>query len=150
MDPLNPVVEQQDQEAVIKATLVPHDKRSGFLSRYLGNAAFIGEMRLFQFMDRLCPAYKGAFWEFVELSNGSMFLYPKMSQEKVDCNWPENFSSETVTPEAAGITACLFLFSHLSFELKGDALEKVCMLYENLREYMYGHPEARQIIALTD
>jgi hypothetical protein len=138
----------QTDDVTITATIVPQDQRPGFLGRYLGGAAFIGEMMLFQFMDRLCPSYKGGMWEFIELSNGAMF--PKMSQEKVDCAWPDNFSEAKVTPQAAGIVVTLFTLSHLSFRLKGDALEKVCALYENLREYMYGHPEARSIIALTD
>lgn len=150
MQTLDLLQTETQESASITATIVPHDRRSGFLSRYLGSGAFVGEMMLFQIFDRLCASYQGGFWEFVELSNGSMFLYPNLGDVKLDCAWPDNFSSEKVSPEAAGITATLMVLSHLSFRLKGDALEKVCMLYENLREYAYQHPESSSIIALTD
>lgn len=149
MDLLNPVAEVESQSA-IKAMILPQEQRSGFMRRYFGKSAFMTESVLFSFMDKLCESYTGGYWEFVELTNGAMFLFPKMSEEKVRCTWAENYSEEMVSPEAAGITATLMALSYMSFKVQGDDLEKVCQVYDGLREFVYEHPEARSIIALTD
>ena len=53
-----------------------------------------------------------------------------------------------MTADAAGITVCLFAFSHLSFEYLQT--EVFARHFHWLRDFALGHAEARQIFAAID
>lgn len=126
------------------------DSREGKLMEVFGMAALYAEPMIFNFMKRLDPTYNGGYWEFVDLSNGGFFMYPSRSEAKIRCSWPDNYSDAEVSPEAAGMVATLFALSHLSFKVSGATQERICELYEQLREYAYQHPECPAILSLTD
>jgi hypothetical protein len=52
-----------------------------------------------------------------------------------------------MSADAAGITACLFALSHLSFRIRSDSLARH---YYELRDFALEHAEASAIIAATD
>lgn len=61
----------------------------------------------------------------------------------------ENGFDGKLSPDAFGITACLYAFSELSFA--GDRMARTCATqYHLLREYVAGHPEARSIYRAID
>ncbi len=61
---------------------------------------------------------------------------------------PGNGYRGEMTAEAAGITVCLFAFSHLSFAYLQT--EVFARHFHWLREFALGHSEARQIFAAID
>jgi hypothetical protein len=52
-----------------------------------------------------------------------------------------------MSADAAGITACLFALSHLSFQTKN---EKIAEHYHLLRDFALEHAEASIILAAID
>ncbi len=60
----------------------------------------------------------------------------------------DNGYEGTMSADALGITACLYAYSHLSFDPK---LTEICAEhYHLLREFMLDHDEARSILAAID
>src|SRR5688572_9953700 len=58
-------------EHVIVAGVVPDARRAEFLPSKFGVMVMLKvETSIFAWMERLCPAYSGGHWNFVELSNG--------------------------------------------------------------------------------
>jgi hypothetical protein len=52
-----------------------------------------------------------------------------------------------MTADAAGITACLFAFSHLSFQTRDDVIARH---YYQLLDFALEHAEAAGILAAID
>lgn len=52
-----------------------------------------------------------------------------------------------MSAEAAGITACLFAFSHLSFRIPADTISSH---YYQLRDFALDHKESSAILAAID
>ena len=60
----------------------------------------------------------------------------------------DNGFEGTISADALGITACLYAYSHLSFDPK---LTEICTEhYHQLREFMLDHAEVRTILSATD
>lgn len=70
--------------SLITASLLPDRQRLNFWPKYFGKIPqwMLLEPRAFAWMDRLCEAYNGGYWNYYTLSNGSVFITP-------DCedNW---------------------------------------------------------------
>ena len=65
------------------------------------------------------PTIEAGFWDFIELSNGGFYMAPQHEgtfRFSVDTNGYEG----EMSPDAAGITVCLFAYSHLSFRYPDD------------------------------
>jgi hypothetical protein len=52
-----------------------------------------------------------------------------------------------LSADAAGITVCLFAYSHMSFEYTSEIFSEH---YHKLRDYALEHPEAARIFAAID
>ncbi|HCB1651835.1 TPA: antirestriction protein [Citrobacter freundii] len=55
-----------------------------------------------------------------------------------------------MSADAAGITACLYLYSHLSFHTEGADQERFSRLYHSLRDWACEHDEKEAILAAID
>jgi Antirestriction protein len=73
---------------------------------------------VYRWMRRLAPEYSGGYWHFYELSNGGFYMAPECEPLllRVEGNGYEGVMSSA----AAGITACPFGFSHLSFGIADE------------------------------
>lgn len=102
---------------------------------------------MFSIAEALADSYTGGYWEFHELSNGGFYMAPRFDTEfTVSC---QNGFEGKLSPDAFGITVCLYAFSELSFV--GDRVAQTCtQQYHLLREYAAEHPEARQIYRAID
>jgi len=105
------------------------------------------EDAVYAFMRHLVPEYKGGFWHFYELSNGGAYLAPQMGKEKVTVRVLGNGFEGEMTPDAAGITACLFALSHLSFQVQTETISNH---FYQLREFALEHAEGRAILRAID
>ncbi len=102
---------------------------------------------VFSMASRLSEDYSGGLWDFYTLSNGGFYMAPDNDGkfQVVSENGHECFMSGN----ALGITACLFAYSHLSFG-QGDFADTCGQHYHLLREYMFEHAEARNILRAID
>ena len=98
--------------------------------------------------SNIATEYNGYYWEFYALSNGGFYMAPCSDQSyQVIC---ENGFEGKLSADAPGITACLYAYSHLSFD-SYEAFAEICINhYHWLRAYMLGHKEASAILSAID
>jgi hypothetical protein len=95
---------------------------------------------------KLTTQYTGGYWTFMELSNGGCYLAPQ-SEATFHVSVDGNGFDGTVSADAAGITACLFALSHLSFQIRNESIAEH---YHQLRDFALEHAEASAIFAAID
>lgn len=102
---------------------------------------------IFGIASRLSSDYRGGYWQFHELSNGGFYMAPERDAPlQVEA---DNGFSGLLSPEAFGITVCLYAYSGLSFA--GDTFAEVCAEhYHRLRIFALDHVETEGIMAATD
>ncbi|OOG28854.1 hypothetical protein B1C78_00530 [Thioalkalivibrio denitrificans] len=132
--------------AAVTAVQVPGDERIGTMPSVFGKHMIVAEAMVYDMMGRLCDTYHGAYWQFFRLSNGGFYMAPE-HDGNMKISWPMNGYEGEMSPDAAGIVACLFAFS-LMAERTTD--ERFIDLFHALREFAAGHPECRKILAAID
>ena len=104
------------------------------------------EPAIYAFAERLSPTYCGGYWHFHQLSNGGFYMAPDDAEPFLVIS--DNGFEGTMSADALGITACLYAYSHLSFD--PDLADICAKHYHLLREFMLDHAEARIILSATD
>jgi len=130
----------------VTATLVPEGLRLATLPKYFGRWDIIVEGSIYNWMRALCAEYSGGEWRFIALSNGGIFLAPRVGQYRLV--QPENGFDDTVGDEAAGIIVTLCTLSHLSFRYPAEAV--FSERFHQLRAFALDHPEAGLIFRAID
>jgi len=102
---------------------------------------------VFSITSQLSEDYSGGYWQFYTLGNGGFYMAPDSDGkfQVTSQNGYEGFMSA----DALGISACLYAFSHLSFG-DGDFAETCARQYHLLREFMFEHSEAAEILRAID
>ena len=103
---------------------------------------------LYATAERLSSDYTGGYWDFYKLSNSGFYMAPSGDTPYPICC--DNGFEGQLSPDALGITACLYAYSHLSFSDDNGLAQTCAQLYHLLREYMMDHPEAPAILSATD
>ena len=135
-----------DDSVRITASVVPGERRIDFLPQHFDERAMIKfEMSVYDWMGRLCPTYRGGFWNYVELSNGGAFLYPS-GVETFEIKVDGNGFSGTVRAEVAGIIATAFALNNMLWRGWDSLAEK----YEQLLEFIGEHAESATIRRALD
>ncbi len=134
-----------DVNAQIQATKVNDADRLDMMPRYFGHTMMQAEATIFSYMDKFCGDYNGGYWDFFELSNGGFFMAPS-SDKKVRFEVPQNYFSECMSYQAAGMIACLFTYSHLSHLHAAPYAAR----FHQLREYAGQHEAAALIFRAID
>jgi len=129
-------------------SIVPESDRLAFVDRLFG-IQYVTKLEptVFTMTENLAPDYTGGYWQFHDLGNGGFYMAPRFDTEfSIVC---ENGYQGKLSPDALGIAACLYAYSHLSF---GDGpFAQICAEhYHLLREFMFEHPEAKTILRVTD
>jgi hypothetical protein len=142
---INGTAVQGVADAVI-ARQIDDSRRLGTLGRYFGMRALAFENAVYDFMRSFVPEYQGGFWHFYELDNGGFYMAPEAGPFWFEVE--TNGYQGTLSADAAGITVCLFAYSHLSFRVTEDAV--LSEHFYRLRAFAGSHPETRQIFAAID
>lgn len=136
-----------DQQSLSK-TAVPEASRVNLTSTLFGmDFPLRLEPCIFTIARRLSPDYNGGYWKFYRLGNGGFYMAP-------ECSNPLEVTADNgycglMSPDAFGITVCLYAYSSLSFS--GDAFAVLCAEhYHHLRRYALRHVEVDDIMAATD
>ena len=134
-------------EPKITATLVPEDQRLSILPDTFGFAQMLrAEALTYGWMSKLSIDYTGGYWHYYKLDNGGFYMAP--SEEKpwriaVHGNGYEG----TVSADADGIIATLFMIGQLAGELETDAIAE---LYHALLDFGTEHAEQAAILSAID
>ena len=141
----------QNQEApTITATLVPDDARLDFYPTFLGKYFMAGENLLYVHADRFVKGYTGGYWNFLTLSNGG-FYAALASDEQQHLVIPDNYCSELMSADAAGVTLTLMMLGRLlCARIPESECERLTDLYHKLRDFACGHPECQAILTAID
>lgn len=131
----------------ITAQLVAESDRMKMLPKYFGRYMMAAESMVYDFARMLVPTYDGGYWKFYELSNGGFYMAPDIEPATV-CS--DNGSTEVMSPDAIGITVCLYVYSHASFRFQSDPHETFARHYHMLREFASTHAESEAIVAAID
>lgn len=131
----------------VTATKVTQSRRIKMLPKYFGERLMVHtEHAIYDTLQELAPEYNGGFWHYFELSNGGFYMSPDL-HISFDVTVNENGFSDTMSADAAGITACLFTYSQLANAKNSEQLSN---LYHLLREFALDHPESAKILAAID
>jgi hypothetical protein len=141
---MNSYVETTVQK--IEAREIPNDERLQILPRHFGRHMLTVEYAVYAFMRKLANQYAGGYWNYFELSNGGFYIAPKHATSFNVCIDTNGFEGQ-MSADAAGITACLFALSHLSFQIQH---ESIASHFHQLRDYALEHAEASVILAAID
>ena len=133
----------------ISRHLVPDSQRVSVTARLFGHRFPTRvEPFVYNVASRLTKDYRGGYWAFYTLSEGGFYMAPEAEHSfHVVC---QNYFEGDLSADALGITACLYVYSHLS-SLDPPEFADVCgEQYQRLREFMLGHPEVAAISGAID
>ena len=134
------------------ASLVPDEQRISFWPQHFGLIPqwVTLEPRVFGWMDLLCEYYCGGIWNLYTLNNVCSFMAPEPDDDD-DETWvlfnAMNGNRAEMSPEAAGIAACLMTYSHHACRTENYAMT---VHYYRLRDYALQHPECSAIMRIID
>lgn len=135
-----------DKPTAIVANLVPEDKRLSVLPEFFEFRQMIhAESMTFKFMERLSIDYAGGYWHYYRLSNGGFYMAPA-NDKPMRVSWNGNGYEGTMSADAAGIVATLFMLNVLA----EDGTERMADLYYQLRDFASEHAERPAIFAAID
>ena len=129
----------------IEAARVPEEERMNTLPHHFGRYHLTLEDAVYRWLGELSPDYAGGYWHFYELSSGGFYMAPESESLRIHVDG--NGYEGRMGADAAGITACLFALSHLSFRFRDETFGRH---FHRLLEYAAEHPEASAIFAATD
>jgi len=134
--------------SIISAELVPEALRIDVADGLFGMRFPLKlEPAIYKFAEYLSSEYNGGYWDFFRLSNGGFYMAPRLDGAfAVSC---ENGYEGALSADALGIAACLYAYSHLSFD--GNHFDDICaQQYHWLREFAMEHAEAAGVLAAID
>jgi len=136
----------ENESSAIVACEVEENERLQMLPRHFGRDMLTVEYAIFAFMRKLSAQYTGGYWTYYELSNRGFYMAPQSDSRFLIAVDTNDFAGE-MSSDAAGITACLFALSHLSFQVRND---QIAEHFHLLRDFALEHAEASVILAAID
>jgi hypothetical protein len=133
----------------IQKILLNEDDRINYTASHFGDDfPFRIEPFIYDMARNLSTDYTGGYWHMYELNNGGFYMAPDYDTPlHVVCM---NGYEGTLSPDAFGITVCLYAYSNLSFTNDEEFADTCTEQYHLLREYMLQHPDVRPILAAID
>lgn len=144
---------EQTERQVITATVVDEAKRLEMLPKYFKSLMGIVEHKCYRMADFLSTEYEGAYWEFVELSNGGFFMYPAVSGEKIkiDADVGMIYGEQEMSQVGFGLVVALFTYSHLAEAMTEDNRRNMLLQqYHKVMEYAREHEDFWLILKAID
>ena len=134
---------------IITKKLVMSQKRTSHTGSLFGlHFPMRLEPAVYGLTENMSEDYSGGYWDFWELSNGGFYMSPS-SQNKFRVSCMNDYAGE-MSADALGITACLYAYSHLSFNGRNGFDEICAEHYHLLREFAFDHDESRGIFSAID
>jgi hypothetical protein len=143
---MNLSIPTENETRKVQATLIADEARLDALPRHFGRYFTVTENAIYGFMREFAADYRGAYYQFFDLSNGGFYAAPDLPPLELSIN--SNGFGGRMSADAAGITVCLFAYSHLSFRYQ--QAEVFGRQFHALRDYAADHAEAGKIFAAID
>jgi hypothetical protein len=133
--------------ADISASLYTGDARS-FMRQMFGDQSERGAIGVNNWFRKIVEAVPSVL-EYYELTNGGYFVAPK--GDSIQTEAPNDFAA-AMSCESAGVVVCLYVYSHLAYEIghHGGYTDYLTNKYFALRGYAINHPESALILASVD
>jgi hypothetical protein len=131
---------------VVTATVIDDLTRINTLPNVFGSNYLYCESTIYSILRSHAEEYNGAYWEFFSLSNGGFYMAPHL-ENPLMINVSGNHFSGELSPDAAGIFACLMAFNHYAWRTRDP---RFVQLFDDLREYALSHPESDLILRAID
>ena len=124
--------------------VVSEKDRKNFLVSNFGMAGLRIEQMVYAHADRLCPEYKGGYWEFAYIKKGKKlvpFMYLASEKPIMMVN-SMNHGKALVDGIAMGLVCTLFALEPLAHRE-----DKYCQMFHVIRDYIISkYPKAYPII----
>jgi hypothetical protein len=130
----------------ITSRKIPWGKRRRLLSKHFGRDWWKVQCKVYDIMGELATEYTCGFWSSYELSNGGLYVAPEF-EKSFQIHVESNGFEGSMSADAAGITACLFAFSRLSFQMRNESIGEH---YHLLLDFALEHAEGSWILAAID
>lgn len=108
---------------------------------------------IFTIASQLSTDYTGGYWEFYRLirstSEPDGFYAVPVNDQRFRVRCPNGYEG-MLSPDAFGITCCLYAYSNLSFDANETLARECARQFHTLRDYMLEHEEAGAILAAID
>ena len=132
----------------IKAKKIHSRSRMRFLPKHFGNYFLHIEPSIYSRADRILNGYgeSSGYWEYYETTEGHGFLVPAMAGP-VTMENAENYRTEKMSPEAAGLTLTILALNYLARRHNSQFL---CDKWEKLMDFARNHEEASAIMSILD
>lgn len=141
---------QPQETPIITASLVAEAYRLDYLPTYFGKYYIAGENLLYRQADLFVEGYCGGYWDFYTLSNGGFFAALN-TDKQLRVVITENYFSELMSAEAAGITLTLYVLGRLSSaRIPESESDRFVDLYHKLRDFALSHAESHLIMTAID
>ena len=145
---------RQQDERSIQAKILTGSRRLAFLPKHYGKAMLLVESVVYENAKEICDAYRGGYWEYVDLSNGGAFMFPRGDAANMTVSIHGNGYTGELSREAFGILTTLYALSVVSMHVyqqghEADA-DRLSTQYHRLRDYMLEHPEREALFAAAD
>lgn len=136
-----------DVNVAVTASLVAENDRLAFLPRFCNHLMVFVETSVYSALSTLSEGvYRGAYWEFYTLSNGSFYMAPRHDEGyRLVC--AGNGFEGHLSADACGVVATLFGLNRVVSNFHDEQLIE---RYYELREFALGHPESALIMACID
>ena len=103
---------------------------------------------IYNMANYIAAEYNGGYWEMCRLNNGGFYMHPDSDTPyTVVC---DNYYQGELSPDAFGITACLYTYSYLSFSDNEELAQIGATQYHLLRAFALEHPEVGATLAAID
>ncbi|REC93300.1 antirestriction protein [Kushneria indalinina] len=96
-------------------------------------------------LQRMSRDYDGGELECFDLDNAGFYMRPTRTEDMHVLIWASEYVG-FMSPDAAGITACLYAYYLMQWNTGADVMHD---RYYRLEEYARAHPEHQQIFCAT-
>lgn len=133
--------------SLIIRTQCPDELRLDFLFNRVSKHFLQYEHATFAYMDEVCKAYTGGYWDFYDLSNGGFYMALTDREEELPILGINNGFDGSMSPDTAGIAVSLIVQSRFAWKYQPEPYSQY---YYALRDYAAQHEEAPSIFGFIN
>lgn len=133
----------------MQRTLIPESQRIHHTAQLFGvHFPLRLEPTVYAIAGNLSADYTGGYWHFYTLDYHAFYMAPS-ADRPFRLISPNGYQGD-LSPDAFGVTICLFAYSNLCFGTNQEFREICADQFHGLRRYALTHPEAQAILAAID
>jgi len=132
---------------IVTASLVSeYSQRVKIMSLMFGRHFVRGEALVSAWLRKLSDGYDDGVWNYYTLSNGGYYMAPDIGNACLPVRIDDNGFEYSMSPDAAGIVACLFTLDQLIHEVE-DGRDGLVKQYYYLLNFVAYHAEREMIFS---